>query len=160
MFRRKRSENAYEGLRRMALDAASVLPAPPASHPDVGGVVVDIPGGGSYATVVALTDGTTSMYTSTGGGVIGGGEHASVADATARLLAVVQAHLSAFGDNDDELPPDGIVRFHVIGSAGRRTCDVTEAAFWGEAADDAFMPVIAATQEVVSALRDASPDDR
>src|SRR4051812_27827824 len=42
------------------------------------------------STLVALADGTTSLYLSSGGGIIGGGRHARVAAATRDLLAVVQ----------------------------------------------------------------------
>src|SRR6478672_7058058 len=88
-------EEVFTGLRAMALQAteSGALPAPPADHPDVCGVVVDIPASGGYATLVALTDNTTSLYTSTGGGTIGAGEHAAVAAATHGLLTSVQAHL-------------------------------------------------------------------
>jgi len=80
--------NPYESLRDLALHAVeNGLPPPGDDHPDVSGVVVDIPSGAAFATVVALTDNTTSMYTSTGGGTIGAGEHADVAAATHQLLA-------------------------------------------------------------------------
>ena len=38
------------------------------------------------ATLVSLADGTTSMYTSTGGGVIGGGAHDAVVQAGRAFL--------------------------------------------------------------------------
>jgi hypothetical protein len=80
-------------LRTMALDAVRAgLPEPAPDHPSVSGLVVDVPAEGGFATVVALTDGTTSMYTSTGGGIIGAGEHGQVAAATRALLTVVEAH--------------------------------------------------------------------
>jgi hypothetical protein len=41
------------------------------------------------ATLVALADGTTSLYTSTGGDIIGGGGHARVAAASRSFLTVV-----------------------------------------------------------------------
>ena len=154
----KTPEELYLGLRRQALDSvANGLARPPVEHPDVCGVAVDIPAQGAFATVVALTDNTTSMYTSTGGGTIGAGEHAAVAAATHRLLAAVQAQLDSFrtGD-DDELPPTGSVRFHVLTPTGRRAEDVPEDCFWGRAPHE-LMPVIASTQALVTAMREASP---
>lgn len=123
------------------------------------GLVVDIPAQGGYATVVALTDSTTSMYTSTGGGTIGAGEHATVAAATQQLLAEVQRHRGMFeAAPDTDLPSAGFVRFHVLApSAGRRLADVPEDAFWGRT-DHELMPVLAAVQEVISAVRAAGPD--
>ena len=80
MLRRRdrstRGSNPYEGLRTMALTEFGRTAAATDTDTDddtLLGVVVDIPQRGGYATVVAMADGTTSMYTSTGGGVIGGG---------------------------------------------------------------------------------------
>jgi hypothetical protein len=41
-------------------------------HLAVSGIVVDVPAKGGFATIVALADGTTSMYISTGGGQLSG----------------------------------------------------------------------------------------
>jgi hypothetical protein len=142
----------------MTLDAvANGLSAPSSYHPDVSGVVVDIPAQGGFATVVALTDGTTSMYTSVGGGTIGAGEHSVVRIATRRLLAAVQRELGFFVEVDtDALPPPGLVRFHLLAPHGRRYRDVPEDSFWGRAPDD-LMPVIEKTQELISAISNVSP---
>jgi hypothetical protein len=150
--------NAYHDLRSLALGAvAKGLPAPAADHPDVSGVVVDIPSQDAFATVVGLTDNTTSMYTSTGGGTIGAGEHAAVAAATHQLLTTIQAHLDSFDDEDDgSLPPAGSVRFHVLAPTGTHRKDVPEDSFWGRVPHD-LAPVIGATQELISALREVSP---
>jgi hypothetical protein len=156
--RKPTTENAYDGLRNMALAAWDKgLPQPPSEHPDVAGLVVDIPAQGGFATVVGLTDNTTSMYTSVGGGTIGAGEHAAVASATHRALAVVQEHLASFRHADDkQLPPTGVVRFHVLTISGARRADVPEDSFWERAPHD-LMPVIAATQDLIAAIRQASP---
>jgi hypothetical protein len=133
--------------------------SPRAEHPDVGGVVVDVPSGEDCATVVALADGTTSLYYSSGGGIIGAGDHASVAAAALALLAVVSQHLDGFEDvHDAALPPPSHVRFHVLTPSGRRSADVPEPAFWGEQ-DDELEPVIAAVQDVIAAVRRAAPPD-
>lgn len=109
MFRKRRpagadgsSKNPYEAMRAMALAAVEHgLPSPTGSHPDVSGVVIDVPAQGGFATFVGLTDNTTSMYTSTGGGTIGAGEHDSVAQTTQALLVTAQSHLAAFTAPDD-----------------------------------------------------------
>lgn len=141
MFRRRKRQSGspgdpqevYLGLRRNALGAVDKgLPSPSAAHPDVAGVVVDIRAEGGFATVVAMTDNTTSMYTSVGGGVIGAGEHAHVAEATQRLLVAVQAQLGLFRQPDDgEFPASGAVRFHAVTPSANRVVDVPEEAFWG-----------------------------
>lgn len=149
----------YLGLRRTALDAVvSGLRAPGPEHPDVCGVVIDIPAGendGQYATLVAMTDRTTSLYTSIGGGIIGSGEHEPVAAATEALLAAAQEHLTQFVDHPGiEHPADGYVRVFILTPAGRRVSDVPEAVFWGESAHGP-MSLVAAAQDVVTALREA-----
>jgi hypothetical protein len=147
----------YEGLRSMVLGQAGGQLTPTPEHPDVSGVVADISRPDGCVTVVALTDNTTSLYTSAGGGVIGAGEHQQVAEVTQRLLAVVQAHIGLFGQRDDKaLPPPGQARLHVLSPAGDRHRDVPEDAFWGRANHE-LMPVIAALQDVITAMRQASP---
>ena len=148
----------YEGLRSLALRSVSDgLPAPPAQHPDVSGLVVDIAASGGHATLVALTDDTTSMYTSGGGGTIGAGERPHIAEATHRLLAVVQAHLGMFtGPEDEGLPAAGSVRFHVLTPAGGHSVDIPDDCFWSRE-DHELMPVIAGVQAIVTALREVSP---
>src|SRR5207302_10248598 len=84
VFRRKRrDDDIFMKLRATALGAAEQgLPAPPSDHAHVSGVVIDIPRQGGTATLVAMTDNTTSLYTSTGGGTLVTGNHAPVAAAT------------------------------------------------------------------------------
>jgi L-alanine-DL-glutamate epimerase-like enolase superfamily enzyme len=123
----------------------------------VSGIVVDVPGSGGFASIVALADGTTSMYTSTGGGRIGAGTHAHVAAATTRLLTEVQRHLGLFESPDDRgLPAPSVVRLHVLTPMEGRHADVPEDAFWGRQ-DHALTPVIARVQDVITAISTASP---
>lgn len=153
--------DAYAGLRAMALGVvAEGRLAPPApDHADVAGLVVDIAGGGGHATVVALADGTTSLYTSGGGGVIGAGEHAHVAAATRRLLVVAQAHLAMLttSPDTDNLPPPGRVRVHTLTPRGDHAVDLADDVFWNPAGQPVEALVVA-IQDVLTALREASPD--
>jgi hypothetical protein len=164
MFRRKQPKSGghegttpYDGLRAMALGAvAKGLQLPREDHPDVSGLVVDIPAQGGFATVVALTDDTTSMYMSTGGGTIGAGGHQNVASATQALLSAVQGQLGAFTrPGDSDLPPPGQVRFHLLSPSGSRYEDIPEDSFWGRSPHE-LTSVIAATQVVISAIRSST----
>jgi hypothetical protein len=122
-------------------------------------VIIDIPAQGGCATLVALTDNTTSLYTSTGGGTIGAGGHATVASATHALLASAERHLNLFSVGEDRtMPSPGVVRFHVLSVAEQRTEDVPEDSVWGRA-DHPLMPVIAAAQQVISSINQASPEN-
>src|SRR5689334_11044465 len=79
----------YSGLRAQAVSArrgAAGIPAPP-DHAPVWGILMETGYPGATATLFALADGTTSLYLSSGGGVIGGQAHESVRAATAALLA-------------------------------------------------------------------------
>jgi hypothetical protein len=115
--------------------------------------VIDIPSQGGFATLVALTDNTTSLYTSVGGGTIGLGSHQPVAEATDQLLATIEPRLGEFwADEDDGFPSEGFARIHVLLPDSRRMADIPESSFWGKA-PHSLMPVIAAVQAVMTASR-------
>jgi hypothetical protein len=85
MFRRRvpadppPPEQVYDGLRTAALGVTEdVVGKDRPEHPDVLGAVIDIPSEGGTASVVAMADGTTSLYTSTGGPCTP--RHAPIAD--------------------------------------------------------------------------------
>lgn len=148
----------YRRLRAMALEAVALgLPDPPPEHRGVSGVVVDIPaGGGAFATLVAMGEGSTSLYSSSGGGTIGAGADPAVAEATHTLLELVDARLDEFGEDDDTEQPIGArVRFFVLTPAGRRVADVPDEAFWGREQHE-LTPVIAGVQQVIAALQQVS----
>jgi hypothetical protein len=65
--------------------------APTSELPRVWGVIVDWAVGDGIATFVALVDGTSSMYTSSGGGIIGGQGSEPVRAANRRLLLAAEA---------------------------------------------------------------------
>jgi hypothetical protein len=150
--------NPYGGLRAMALRAADLdLPSRSGGHPDVVGVVVDIPDKGGYATVVAMADGSTSLYTSVGGGLIGGGEHRPVAAANARLLKEAQSQLPRLRPSDStEHPAARTVRIFVVTPEGRRVADLQTDEFWSSHGGR-WESLVEATQGVITALRKVDP---
>jgi hypothetical protein len=150
----------YAGLRWTALSSGrnGSLPRHDA-HPDVYGLVTDFARNSAWVTVATLGDATTSMYTSTGGGVIGAGGDAVVAAVTQQLLATVQVHLAAFDTADDGgYPAYGTVRFHLLTGAAGRYADVPDDAFWGRAAHP-LKPVIAALHDVLTRMRQVESRD-
>src|SRR5688572_16293166 len=88
--RRERAD-IYDGLRSMALgvdpESISVPDGEQWSGAAVAAMELDLAGG--TATIVAIADGTVSMYLSSGGGVIGAGEHAAVRIAADHFRTVV-----------------------------------------------------------------------
>jgi hypothetical protein len=116
-------EPAYLGLRHnlFTTDPAELGLAPSERLPDLWAVLMEIDLGGAVATVVAVADGTTSLYLSNGGGVIGTGAHPAVAQATAAFLDAAQAYLRAgwFAPvAEPPLPGPERVRFNVLTYAG------------------------------------------
>ncbi len=62
------------------------------------------------ATVISLADGTTSLYTTTGGGIVGGGEHEPVSAASRELVDAAARHVEDVLRRDDtDLPGAGNV---------------------------------------------------
>jgi hypothetical protein len=106
--RKPSPREVYDGLRGQlfSLDPATIGLAPTAELPRVWGAMLDTGYASGVATIVSLADGTTSLYTSTGGGVIGGGAHAAVVQATRAFLASVQRSLDLFEPHDDAALPE------------------------------------------------------
>jgi hypothetical protein len=80
----------YSGLRHQALSTKRTEVGIPAPSPDapVWGILMETGYPGATATLLALADGTTSLYLSSGGGVIGGHSHENVRQANAAFLKV------------------------------------------------------------------------
>lgn len=122
-------ESVYEGLRRQILEAdpAEVGLRPSPDLPDVWGAMMETGHDRGTSTLVALADGTTSLYLSSGGGIIGGGRHAQVAAATRALLAVVQRRWPELtAASGTALPATDRVVLRALAYAGHRAVDADE----------------------------------
>ncbi len=94
---------------------AAVGIAPRAPLKSVWGALVEIGLEDGCVTFVSLADGTTSMYTSTGGGAIGAGQHEGPANASRHLLVELQAQLDLFPPAEAcPLPGPDMVAFVVL----------------------------------------------
>jgi hypothetical protein len=159
MFRRPRRSRSgpvdtFASLREQVFgaDAAGVAPAPTPDHPNVWGAVMEMSYPNGTASLIALSDGTTSLYTSTGGGVVGGGAHTDVVTATHGFLSSVEQHLGLLSlEEGTPLPGIGSVRIHALTLSGRLA---------GEAAEDELgqdrhelSSVFHAGHRVITALR-------
>jgi len=81
---------------------------------------------GSF-TLVSLADGTTSLYFSNGGGIIGGGEHENVRGASEYFLSGAQHfYKSASKVSDFPSPSDGEVKFYFLTFDGVLTYSAPE----------------------------------
>jgi hypothetical protein len=120
-------------------------------------VLADLPAGDGMVTVVVVADGTTSLYTSRGGGIIGAGSRPEVAAASANLLATCEGALDGLPQAAAvSLPPPGHVAWTVLARDGNHRLEALEAE--AEAEATAGGPGVAgslfvATHAVITALR-------
>lgn len=115
-------ENAFEGLRNMAF---SVTPEQlqislPTDKTVVYGVIMDWGMDGATATVVSYQTGDASMYLSSGGGVIGGGQHQNVNNAAKQFVNLAQTYLDkATKTETTGLPSTDQVKFYLLTNKGK-----------------------------------------
>lgn len=111
---------AYDGLRRLALNlTAESLGADAPPEAPVVAMLMDSGMAKAVATLVGVADGTTSLYYSTGGGVIGAGTRHDVAAATHRWLRVAGELLGQLSPIEEApLPSEGMVQFVAVTHGG------------------------------------------
>jgi hypothetical protein len=110
------------------------------------------------ATLIALGDGTASIYWSSGGGIIGGGTHPSINAAARHLVHLAGDQLSAMASASDfPYPAIGHVRFYVLTTRGVVTIDATQEAL--AAPSHPFFALYKAGHEVISGLRKLDEQD-
>lgn len=111
-------------LRSMALGThpETLGLSPTDELPNVASVAMEIGYPQGLATLVCLSDGSTSLYLGSGSGVYGAGAHESVRKAAKDFLLAAEKSLSAFEPtNDYSLPSVGEVRFYLRTYSGRWT---------------------------------------
>lgn len=141
----------FRGLRDVALSFVPTEVAPG----EVYGVVVDwgyAPG--VTITTAALSDGTVSMYMSTGGAFLGGGAHAPVRAAGATLIAEAARAADRAEDARTALPTLGEVFIHLLSDRGVRT--IVESWPPSVSPTSERARLLIAWQETISAVRKVS----
>jgi hypothetical protein len=149
---------AYAHLRTMLIDTdpAALKLAPSAALPHVWAAVVEMRFGPDVASLVTVADGSVSLYTSRGGGVIGAGEHARVRAAAMRFLGLVDGSLASFEERLS-FPPPGPDRVGFIALAydRRMAAEASEADI--RAGAHPLSACYAAAQDVITELRLVTP---
>jgi hypothetical protein len=159
-FRRKQKVDPAEVSRELraqalGLEATAAGFTPSEAHPHVWGIVMETGYPEAVATLVAFLDGTTSMYFSSGGGVIGAGEHESVRKTLPQFFAAAEAHRGELAQaTSTPLPAEGRVRFYLRTFNGTLTAEAAEEDL-GEMRH-ALSPFFHAGHEVIAAIRHAS----
>lgn len=114
------------GLRTNLLTtpAAQFGVSPSAEFPRVYAVLMDWPLGEHTATVVSLCDGSASLYTTGGFGVIGGHAHDSVRAAAIQFVRSAEKHHdAASAATDHPYPSAGRVSFYLVCFEGVRVIE-------------------------------------
>lgn len=161
LFRRKPKPDPAEtvrGLRQRALtvEAVELGLAPTTARPHVWGVLMETGHPEAVATLVVLAEGSTSLYFSNGGGIIGAGEHEAVRVASESLLSTAEAHLAHLAPAAaTPLPEVGRVRFYLRTFAGTVGAEGEELEL-GEGRH-ILSPLFHRAHAVITAVRESTP---
>ena len=83
------------------------------------GVIMDWEMGGAIATIISYQTGDASLYLSSGGGVIGGGQHQNVNSAAKQFISVAQTFLEkTIKTETTPLPSTDEVKFYFLTNKG------------------------------------------
>nr|WP_294942694.1 hypothetical protein [uncultured Mucilaginibacter sp.] len=113
---KKDTANPYMGLRAQifALKPADLGISLPADKETAFGVVVEFGTEDGEATIISLATGDASMYTSGGGGMIGGAAHPNVKKAAVDFVNAAQHFLGKMQPVDTTLPAVDHIKFHIL----------------------------------------------
>lgn len=113
--------NTFNDLRGMAFSMTpeQLQLSLPEDKTLVYGVIMDWGIDTAIATIVSYQTGDASMYLSSGGGVIGGGQHQNVNIAAKRFVALAQTYLGkATKTESNSLPQQDEVKFYLLTNKG------------------------------------------
>jgi hypothetical protein len=126
IFGRKRGQeqsqaDSYKDLRQQALHLTpDQLGDAPAGAPILA-LLMETGYPEAVATLVGVADGTSSLYFSNGGGIIGAGSHAAVAEASRQWLEAGRTVLPELSEvSDPPLPGVGMTQFVAVTPEGLR----------------------------------------
>jgi hypothetical protein len=106
----------------------------------------------AVATLVAVADGTTSLYFSNGGGFVGAGTHRTVAEASRSWLEAGRAFLPALSDvTEPPLPDVGLTQFVAVTPDGLRGAVAPDDDLGGNRHE--LSPLFHAAHEVITQIR-------
>lgn len=114
------TNNVYSDLRQQIIELKSEdIGLTRLSESEIIAVLMETNYSDVIATLVAITDGTTSLYLSNGGGIIGGGAYEPVQQVSTEFIAMAQDYVSKGSKTETyPLPKKGNVRFYFVTSSG------------------------------------------
>lgn len=154
------ASDTYHALRSISTGADITTIEPPDGEPlrGVAIAMIEIGLDRGVATVVAIADGSVSMYLSTGGGVLGAGGHAAVRGAAERFrVTMADARHDLQPTAELPLPEPGMVRFHARTADGDWTASASEESL--RRGRHPLAELYAAGQDLITEIRLASPDE-
>jgi hypothetical protein len=111
----------------------------------------------AVATLVAVTDGTSSLYFSNGGGIIGGGEHEPIRRISGEFVQLAQQFVAKSTLTDTfPLPKKGSVRCYLVSRGGVYTFEAGEDDLGYER--HPCSPLFHKGHELITAIREHSPE--
>ena len=138
--------------RILGLDPGEIGLAASADAPHVWGVLMETGYTVGLATLVSLADGTTSLYYSTGGGMLGSGEYAPIAQASKAFVVEAEDHYQRMSPTIEfPLPEVGQVKFYILTYTGTFTADASEKKL--AAGKHALSPLFNRAHEILTQLR-------
>lgn len=144
--------NVYSRLRAQALklQPSDLRRADPSAG--AFGVLMETGYPDAVATLVALADGTASLYFSNGGGIIGAGDQPAVAKAAREAISTASRSLTLLAPAAQHpLPRRGHVRFYVLTGRGPLTAEARESELRDRRLG--LSPLFAAAHELIAAIR-------
>ncbi len=144
--------DVYEGLRKQVLRLTPEQLGEAFADAPILALLMETGYEQAVATLVGVADGTSSLYFSNGGGVIGAGAHASVAEANARWLESGLTFLPELSEiADPPLPEQGVTQFVAVTPDGLRGASAREDELGSGA--HRLSPFFYAAQDVITQIR-------
>ncbi len=147
-------DNRFQDLRNMALEVTpeQLQIKLPADQLKIYGVVMDWDLGDGTATFISFSTGDASMYLSSGGAVIGGGQHENVSAAAKAFIDKAEKYLDKTTRIDSTpLPDKNCVRFYFLTNKGKYTAQENMGNFENESS--LWFPFFVEANKVISELR-------
>jgi hypothetical protein len=96
-------------------------------HPNVWGVLMEFIISKTVVSLAALVDGTSSLYSSTGSGILGSGNHPRVGEAAREMVAAAETALESTRPAElYPFPKKGTIRFYLLTHHGIHTVECAE----------------------------------
>jgi len=144
----------YQTLRNklLSLNPREVDITATTEHPTVWGVMMETAYPEAIVTLAALVDGTTSLYFSSGGGILGSGNHPTVGTAARQMVSIAEMALE-FTQPVKEYPSPiaGNIRFYLLTFEGIHSAECPEREL--QSGKHSLSELYAAGQKLIAQIR-------